>query len=49
MKDTLYSYVCPCHHHGQVRLSGDTHEGEIVECPACGAPVPIEWDGGTTL
>lgn len=53
MEDTaqvLYVYRCSaCGVWGEVRLPGDTHDGEAARCRSCGGPVVLEWDGGVTL
>lgn len=46
----LYVYRCPgCGHRGETRRPDDTHDGEGMACPQCGAIVALEWDGGVTL
>lgn len=46
----LYVYRCTaCGYRGELRLEGDAHDGEQVECRACGAKVVLEWDGGVVL
>lgn len=46
----LYVYRCgACGFGGELRLPGDSHDGEDATCSKCGAPVRLEWDGGVTL
>ena len=46
----LYAYRCTaCGYRGELRLEGDTHDGELAECRSCGAKVVLEWDGGVVL
>jgi predicted SprT family Zn-dependent metalloprotease len=47
--NVLYTYRCPCRHRGEIRLKDDSHDGETVDCSACGATVRIEFDGGVTF
>jgi len=48
--EVLYTYHCAaCAHRGELYLPGDSHDGAPAICSACGAPVWIEWGGGTTF
>ncbi|WP_319001449.1 helix-turn-helix domain-containing protein [Burkholderia cepacia] len=46
----LYAIRCrACGYRGETRRPDDTHDGEGVPCPRCGAVVELEWDGGVAL
>ena len=48
--EVLYVYRCAaCGHRAEVHFSDDSHDGEVMDCASCSAPVRIEWDGGVRL
>jgi hypothetical protein len=50
VRGVLYVYHCAlCGHKSDVRLNGDSHDGDIMDCAKCYEPVTLEWDGGVTF